>query len=64
MSECRHPEKSRYATEAAARRAAARVVVRLGVWLRPYTCPGCGFWHLTKLGAPALATPTTRKETA
>lgn len=64
MSECPHPEKSRYATEFAANRAAARVVVPLGVWLRAYECPGCGFWHLTKQGAPTLTTPAARKETS
>lgn len=58
---CPHPEKSRFATVEAAERVAARVVVRLGAWLRPYECP-CGFVHLTKQGAPTLTTPTTQKE--
>lgn len=27
---------------------AARAI-KPGEWMRPYRCPHCGFWHLTKM---------------
>lgn len=49
--------KYAYPTFAAAAHAALVSSRRRGVALRPYTCPDCGTWHLTKRPAnPVVAT--------
>ncbi|MGQ4513635.1 hypothetical protein [Streptomyces sp. DW26H14] len=52
MTDCPTPSKHRYATREAALRVAARLARVRGRELNPYTCPGCGWWHLTHLAAP------------
>lgn len=57
---CPTAAKRRYATRAAADRAAAELTVFAGgIRMRPYLCP-CGWWHLTRRHAnhtPAAGTP-------
>ena len=59
-SACPTAAKRRYATLAAADRAAAELTVFAGgIRMRAYPCP-CGWWHLTRRHAshtPARSTP-------
>lgn len=40
--------KSAFQTREAAERGAKRMSKRHGARMRPYACPYCPFWHLTK----------------
>ena len=54
---CPHPEKRRYATEAAAHLDEDRATLIRGWFRRPYQC-GCGWWHLTSETRRTYQTPT------
>jgi hypothetical protein len=43
----RNNKSGSYPTSERARQMAGHIKAQRGVELRPYECPGCGFWHLT-----------------
>ena len=65
LPRCRTSGKVSYRSATRARRAAVIFMGHGSQRQRPYLCPGCGAWHLTRLtpeGYAAATRTTTTKE--